>query len=232
MSSDYGRICQSKLRRYSESTLPCSDHRRHLQGVAQMMWQLVLWFVSRRLESYSLNLSVLSCFLQIRDVFECHFENLWFGCFGFPKTGRSLIHSHTYLFFLTGLHIQTLSMGSSPDGSIKQTQRILEAFHVMCQVGITLLIDVAQTICCHMTFKSQWRWLYVPNLSVYSRLLGWWCAWGWARWLMGGDRARNRRLGRKKHLDSDLLLTSHFEEGEALRRLLLFLRVGAHLGVK
>lgn len=49
-----------------------------------------------------------------------------------------------------GLPIQMLSMGSSPDGYIKQTQRILETFHVTCQVGITLLADVVQTICSHI----------------------------------------------------------------------------------
>lgn len=52
---------------------------------------------------------------------------------------------------------------------------------------------------------------------------------------MGGGGARNRRFRRNKHLDSDLLITSHLEAGEALRRLLLLLLVlcvGAHLGVK
>lgn len=134
-----------------------------------------------------------------------------------------------------GLPIQMLSMGSSPDGCIKQTQRILETFHVTCQVGITLLADVAKNNLQSHQIESQWRWLYVPKLCVYSRLLGWWCAWEWVSWAMGEAELETDGSGGGKHLDSDLLITSHLEAGEALRRLLLLLLVlcvGAHLGVK
>lgn len=120
--------------------------------------------------------------------------------FGFQQTGRSLFQSHCNLFILMGLPIQMLSMGSSPDGCIKQTQRILETFHVTCQVGITLLADVAKNNLQSHQIESQWRWLYVPKLCVYSRLLGWWCAWERVSWAMGGGGARNRRFRRRKTL--------------------------------